>query len=129
MHAGVLRDLAHREVREAVLRRGRERCIEDRLRDRLVARAPGGGRAFRGRYAASWSISADNKALTLKLRKDVDFLDGAHFNAAAVITNFHYTKDKNGALTSVLTGKVASFSAGRVRGDDQLQGWTVRTGR
>jgi ABC-type transport system substrate-binding protein len=42
--------------------------------------------------ATSWKYSGDLKSLTLALRKDVKFQDGADFNAAAVKTNLDLCK-------------------------------------
>ena len=61
--------------------------------------------------AESYTLSPDNKTLTLKLRKDVTFHDGSPFNAAAVVANFDYTKAKNNALTATLIAAASGWTA------------------
>jgi peptide/nickel transport system substrate-binding protein len=45
--------------------------------------------------AESWSVGADGKSVTFKLRKDVKFHDGTPLNAAAVKFNFDRVVDPN----------------------------------
>ena len=52
----------------------------------LVTEAPDG--KFVGMLAESWDVSADNKTITFKLRKDVKFTDGSPFNAEAIKFTF-----------------------------------------
>lgn len=54
--------------------------------DQLVA-ADAGGKLYPG-LATEWSVSDDNKSVTLKLRDDVTFHDGTPFNAEAVKFTF-----------------------------------------
>jgi peptide/nickel transport system substrate-binding protein len=54
--------------------------------DRLVSQPKLG--TFEPSLAESWTISADVKEYTFKLRKDVKFTDGTPFNAAAVKFTF-----------------------------------------
>jgi peptide/nickel transport system substrate-binding protein len=50
--------------------------------------------------AESWTISADRRAYTFKLRPDVKFHDGTPFNATAVKFNLDRIKDPKNAFTS-----------------------------
>jgi peptide/nickel transport system substrate-binding protein len=47
-----------------------------------------GGTAVVPELAKSWSVSANHKVWTFKLRQGVRFSDGTNFNSAAVCTNF-----------------------------------------
>ena len=63
--------------------------------------------------AESWDVSADGKAYTFKLRKDVKFHDGTPFNEQAVIFSFDRIRDPNtkSQLAVVLLGPVDSYTA------------------
>ncbi|MBM9468925.1 ABC transporter substrate-binding protein [Nakamurella leprariae] len=54
--------------------------------------------------ATEWEFNADQTALTMKLRDDVDFIDGTHFNAEAVKANIERAKTLE---TSTLKGALA----------------------
>lgn len=52
-----------------------------------------GGTKFYPGLAKSWEVSADAMTYTFKLRQDVDFHDGTHFNADAVKATFDHIVD------------------------------------
>jgi peptide/nickel transport system substrate-binding protein len=52
-----------------------------------------GGQQFYPGLATSWQVSPDATTYTFKLRQDVDFHDGTHFNAAAVKATFDHIVD------------------------------------
>src|SRR5258706_4374967 len=62
------------------------RIVFSALCDKLVDITP--DLTFVPRLATSWSLSADKKALTFKLRSGVKFHDGEPFDAAAAKFNF-----------------------------------------
>src|SRR5579864_1857168 len=64
-----------------------ERQVYQNLYDKLVDTDP--HLAIVPRLATSWTISADGKTATFKLRQGVRFHDGTPFNAAAAVYNFH----------------------------------------
>jgi peptide/nickel transport system substrate-binding protein len=55
--------------------------------------ASNGGKQFYPGLATSWQVSPDGTAYTFKLRQDVDFHDGTHFNADAVKATFDHIVD------------------------------------
>ncbi|MBM9465908.1 ABC transporter substrate-binding protein [Nakamurella leprariae] len=57
--------------------------------------------------ATSWEFVDDNTAIELKLRDDVDFIDGAHFNAEVVKGNIERAKN---LPESVLKGSLERVS-------------------
>lgn len=60
--------------------------------DSLILRQPDG--TLVPMLATEWSYNEDNTVLTLKLRDDVTFSDGAAFDAAAAKANLDYFKEK-----------------------------------
>ncbi|WP_269937118.1 ABC transporter substrate-binding protein [Arthrobacter sp. HY1533] len=62
--------------------------------DSLILREPDG--KLSPMLAQSWEYNADNTVLTLKLRTDVTFTDGAKFDAAAVKANLEHYKEAKG---------------------------------
>jgi peptide/nickel transport system substrate-binding protein len=52
-----------------------------------------GGKKFYPGLATSWQVSPDATTYTFKLRQDVDFHDGTHFDAAAVKATFDHIVD------------------------------------
>ncbi|MDR1188632.1 MAG: ABC transporter substrate-binding protein [Bifidobacteriaceae bacterium] len=70
--------------------------------DSLLRREPGG--EYVPMLATAWELSDDNKTLSLTLRDDVTFSDGAPFNAEAVKANFEHFAQANGPLAVQLAG-------------------------
>lgn len=68
--------------------------------DSLIYRTPEG--EFQPMLATEWEFSADNLVLTLTLRDDVTFSDGAAFDAEAVKANLEHFHDGGGPLASQL---------------------------
>jgi peptide/nickel transport system substrate-binding protein len=68
--------------------------------------------------ATEWNFVDDNTALEMKLREDVDFIDGAHFNAEVVKANLERAKN---LPESVLKGQLE-----RVADVEVLDEYTVR---
>lgn len=62
--------------------------------DTLILRAPDG--TMEPMLAESWEYNADNTVLTLKLRTDVTFSDGAKLDAEAVKKNLDHFKEAKG---------------------------------
>lgn len=62
--------------------------------DTILLREPKG--ELKPMLATSWKYNEDQTALTVKLRKDVTFSDGAKFNASAVEANMANFKKQNG---------------------------------
>jgi len=62
--------------------------------DTLILRSPDG--KLSPMLAQSWEYNKDNTVLTLKLRSDVTFSDGAKFDAAAVKANLDHFKEAKG---------------------------------
>lgn len=62
--------------------------------DTLIRRAPDG--KMEPMLAESWEYNADNTVLTLKLRTDVTFSDGAKLDAEAVKKNLDHFKETKG---------------------------------
>ncbi|PTX97512.1 ABC transporter substrate-binding protein [Verrucomicrobia bacterium LW23] len=63
--------------------------------------------------AKSWTISADGKTYTFRLREDVTFSDGTRFDAQAVLDNF--TRIRDPATKSPLaTAYIEPYIGGRV---------------
>lgn len=62
--------------------------------DTLILRAPDG--ELKPMVAESWEYNAENTVLTLKLRADVTFSDGAKLDAAAVKANLDHFKKAKG---------------------------------
>lgn len=73
--------------------------------DSLIRRLPNGDLA--PMLATDWSYSDDALALTLNLRNDVTFSDGAKLDAAAVKANMEHFKNGSGSQAHTL-GDVAS---------------------
>lgn len=67
--------------------------------DSLIAKKADG--TFAPWLATEWSVSADGKEYTYKLREDVVFHDGEKFDAAAVKANFDFIKKPENAVTAV----------------------------
>ncbi|MGL3211275.1 ABC transporter substrate-binding protein [Bradyrhizobium sp. BR 1433] len=67
--------------------------------DSLIAKKTDG--TFAPWLATEWSISADGKQYTYKLREDVVFHDGEKFDAAAVKANFDFIFKPENAATAV----------------------------
>lgn len=67
--------------------------------DSLIAKKTDG--TFAPWLAAEWSVSADGKEYSYKLREDVVFHDGEKFDAAAVKANFDFIKKPENAVTAV----------------------------
>lgn len=63
-----------------------EAYIDRQILDSLVEEVPGG--KVVPWLATSWSVSADHKTWTFKLKSGVKFTDGTPLDAAAVVTNF-----------------------------------------
>ena len=61
--------------------------------DPLIVRDPADN-TFRPWLAQSWEVSADGKAYTFRLRRDVKFHDGTPFGAEAVKFNMDRTHDR-----------------------------------
>lgn len=70
--------------------------------------------------AESWTISADKKTVTLKLRHGVTFQDGTPFNAAAVVFSF------NRIIAPTTNSPYASAITGPIRRIRALNSYTVR---
>lgn len=54
---------------------------------------PGGGKQYYPGLASSWQVSPDATRYTFKLRQDVEFHDGTHFDANAVKATFDHIVD------------------------------------
>jgi peptide/nickel transport system substrate-binding protein len=67
--------------------------------DSLVGKKTDG--SFAPWLATEWSISADGKEYTYKLREDVVFHDGEKFDAAAVKANYDFVKKPENAANAV----------------------------
>ncbi len=67
--------------------------------DSLIAKKTDG--TFASWLATEWSISADGREYTYKLREDAVFHDGEKFDAAAVKANFDFIKKPENAVTAV----------------------------
>lgn len=65
---------------------GNSGIVQDQIYDRLVQFKPG-STELEPALATSWSVSADGKTWTFKLRSGVKFHDGSEFNADAVKFN------------------------------------------
>lgn len=70
--------------------------------DTLILRQPDG--EYVPMLATSWEFSDHNRTITLELRDDVTFSDGAAFNADAVVANFEHFSSGTGPLNTQLTG-------------------------
>lgn len=68
--------------------------------DTLILRAPDG--TLEPMLATSWTYSDENTTLTLQLRDDVTFSDGAVFDAAAVKANLEHFQQAEGPQASQL---------------------------
>lgn len=68
--------------------------------DTLLLRAPNGD--IEPMLATEWTYNDDNTELTLKLRDDVTFSDGAKFDAEAVKANIEHFKTAGGPQGSTL---------------------------
>jgi peptide/nickel transport system substrate-binding protein len=68
--------------------------------------------------ATEWEFVDDDTAMIMKLRDDVDFIDGTHFNAEAVKANIERAKN---LPESILKGSLE-----RVAGVDVVDEYTVR---
>lgn len=66
---------------------------------------------FVPKLAKSWSWSADNKTLTMKLRDDVLFHDGTHFDAAAAKANLERDMTLKGSQRRSELASVAEVDA------------------
>lgn len=66
---------------------------------------------FVPQLATSWNWSADGKTLTFKLRKDVLFQDGTHFDAAAAKANLERDKSLQGSKRRSELASVESVDA------------------
>lgn len=62
--------------------------------DSLIRRMPDG--EYAPMLATSWTLSDDKLTLSLELRDDVTFSDGAPFNAEAVKANFEHFQTAGG---------------------------------
>jgi peptide/nickel transport system substrate-binding protein len=80
----------------------------------LIKRKPNG--TYYPGLATAWKVAADNKSITLTLRKGVRFSDGSAFNAAAVKTWFDWYAAQPGASTAI--GK---YKSSNVLGQYQLR--------
>ena len=85
----------------------------------LVVRDPADN-TFKPWLAASWEVSADGKAYTFKLRRDVKFHDGTPFDAAAVKFNMDRTHDP------ALATRCAGCAVGFYEATDVVDPFTVR---
>lgn len=85
----------------------------------LIVRDPADN-TFKPWLAASWEVSADGKAYTFKLRRDVKFHDGTPFDAAAVKFNMDRTHDP------VLATRCGGCAVGFYEATDVIDPATVR---
>jgi len=76
--------------------------------------------SFKPWLATSWTVSADGRAYTFKLREGVKFHDGTPFNAAAV--KFNFDRTHNPALATRCGGCAVGF----YEGADVIDPMTVR---
>lgn len=81
---------------------GNEVIYAQPLYDSLLLRAPNG--TIEPWLATEWSWDDSRTALTMKLRDDVDFTDGAHFDADAAKANLLHFRDANGPHAQFLAG-------------------------
>ena len=89
---GQLQDLVSFEPADAHI--GHTMPYYQAVYDSLILRAPDG--ELKPMIAESWEYNADNTVLTLKLRTDVTFSDGAKLDAAAVKANLDHFKKAQG---------------------------------
>jgi peptide/nickel transport system substrate-binding protein len=68
--------------------------------DTLILREPDG--KYSPMLATKWEYNAEHTALTVDLRKDVTFSDGAEFDAEAVKANLEHFKGANGRQATQL---------------------------
>jgi len=85
----------------------------------LVVRDPADN-SFKPWLAASWEVSADGRAYTFRLRRDVKFHDGSPFNADAVKFNMDRTHDP------ALATRCGGCAVGFYEGTDVVDPFTVR---
>ena len=85
----------------------------------LIVRDPADN-TFKPWLAASWDVSADGKAYTFKLRRDVKFHDGTPFNAEAVKFNMDRTHDP------ALATRCGGCAVGFYEATDVIDPFTVR---
>lgn len=83
------------------------------LYDTLVV-PKGKGAQVAPALATSWTLSSNDKVMTLHLRHGVHFSDGSSFGASAVIWNIHWVqKAATGAQTGLLWQHVSAKALGR----------------
>ncbi|MBC7278084.1 ABC transporter substrate-binding protein [Nocardioides sp.] len=75
--------------------------IYQSLYDTLIKREPNG--ELSPMLATEWTWSDDELDLTLQLRDDVTFTDGASFDAEAVVANIEHFKKANGPMLGNLS--------------------------
>lgn len=109
---GQLQDLVSFEPADAHI--GHSMPYYQAVYDTLIRRAPDG--TLEPMVAESWEYNADNTVLTLKLRTDVTFSDGAKLDAAAVKANLDHFKEAKGrdAYQVASLGSVAVVDASTV---------------
>lgn len=74
---------------------------------------PGGGKQYYPGLATSWTVSPDATRYRFKLRQDVEFHDGTHFDATAVKATFDHIVDPATKSRSAL-GSLGPYQETRV---------------
>lgn len=80
---------------------GNDQIFFQALYDPLIRRLPNGDLA--PMLATKWTVSKDGLTITLKLRSDVSFSDGSHFDSSVVKANLDRFKTANGPQVATLS--------------------------
>lgn len=84
----------------ATAQEGTQMAYWQAVYDTLLFRAPSG--EIEPMLATEWEYNDDNTALTLKLRDDVTFTDGAKFDAEAVKANIEHFQTAGGSQSATM---------------------------